>query len=64
MSEEREGAAKEREGGRGSLTGKPISKMTAEEMAELSKPIIFGNHQKLFKLFNWAVGAGPSPVTV
>ena len=53
MSKEREGA-----GGRGSLTGKPISKMSAEEMAELSKPIIFGNHQKLFKLFNWAVGAG------
>ena len=52
--------SKESSGVGESPTGKPISKMSTNEMAQLSKPIIFGNHQKLFKLFSWAVGAGKS----
>lgn len=43
---------------KGQFSMKPVSKLNSGEIAELMKPLIFGNHQKHFRLFSWAVGAG------
>ena len=42
----------------GSFTGKPLSKLSQGELVELSKPIVFGNHQRIFKVFSWSIGLG------
>ncbi|XP_064395213.1 uncharacterized protein LOC135342412 [Halichondria panicea] len=41
-----------------SFSMKPVSKLTSGEVTELMKPLIFGDHQKHFRLFSWAVGLG------
>ncbi len=43
---------------KGQFSMKPFSKLTSGEIAELMKPLIFGNHQKHFKLLSWGIGFG------
>ena len=49
----------QRPGGGGHMTGGgPRIDLGGVSPKELAKPIVFGNHQTLFKLFSAAVSAG------
>ncbi len=43
---------------KGQFFMKPVSKLTSGEITELMKPLIFGDHQKHFRLFSWGIGVG------
>ncbi len=47
-----------------SFTMKPVSKLSSGEVTELMKPLIFGDHQKHFRLFSWVVGIGEAALGV